>query len=164
MGWVMVSGWVPGLCVREREVSAALSWGDGKSQKPLCFASFWQKCEGLCHFGFAGSSPFCLSSLVLLICPSSLRVSQFLPPSTTDSSQAQSWSQRPKQAVPGRRSSGKRWVGWGERAAHGGGPEVITKSPPWQRFLINPKSKQGHIPKNTIFRSIKCFQTPKIWG
>lgn len=33
--------------------------------------------------------------------------------------------------------------------------EVITERPPWQRFLMNPESKRGHIPKNTTFRPIK---------
>lgn len=33
--------------------------------------------------------------------------------------------------------------------------EVIIERPSQQRFLISCKSKQGHVPKNTIFRSTK---------
>lgn len=77
-------------------------------------------------------------------------------PSTTDSSQGVGGAERSArgwrflQSLGDRRGRARE----GSAAPAGEVREVITKLPPRQRFLISTKSKQGHIPKNKIFRSI----------
>lgn len=98
-----------------------------------------------------------LSSLCLLpgLFPRA-SLSRVLSPSTTDSSQGARWSVAPGAggfpAKPRRPQGARRGRVDGAR---GGGPRGDYKEPSWQRFLISSKSKQGHIPKKKIFRSIK---------
>lgn len=158
---------------REREVSLAfdtgkagqLSLGDETTQKgpPPPVPAVGLSVAGwtvLAKLSFLRVSPLSLSWSL----PSGLRLPG-LSPSTTDSSQGARRSEAPEAGgFPARPRRPQGAPGEAAAAPAGEVRVVITKRPPRQRFLISSKSKQGHIPKNKIFRSIKSFTNQKTRG